>query len=425
MPQPVPQKAPAVAVAAPLALAALAALAVLAGGALPAPAASQPDFDGDVAFLRQHVQVVVLQDAPAGSRVAVVPAWQGRVMTSTTGGDPAPSYGWLNEELIASRRLRPHMNAFGGEDRLWLGPEGGQFAIFFRKGDPFDLEHWQTPPMIDTEPWAIARRGPREVSFRHRGHLVNYSGTPLEVRIDRTVRLLDRAAAASALGGLPEAVRLVAFASENTLTNAGASAWTRTGGLLSLWVLGMFKPSPQATIVLPYQAGSEAERGPVVNDAYFGKVPADRLVDRGGRLVFKADGKYRGKIGLSPRRATSVAGSYDAAAGVLTIVTFDRPAGATDYVNSMWEIQKQPFAGDVVNSYNDGPPAPGAKPLGPFYELETSSPAAALAPGASLSHVHRTFHLQGERSELDALARQLLGVSLEAIEKALESAASR
>ena len=95
---------------------------------------------------------------------------------------------------------------------------------------------------------------------------------------------------------------------------------------------------------------------------------------------------------------------------MLTIVSFDLPAGAGDYVNSMWEIQKQPFAGDVVNSYNDGPPAPGAKPLGPFYELETSSPAAALAPGASLTHVHRTLHLEGEKAALDAIARRVLGV---------------
>ncbi len=393
--------------------AALASLVVLAtAAALPAAAADRGTFDADVGFLRGYVDVVVLVDASSGAKLGVVPAWQGRVMTSTAGGESPASYGWLNEELIASRQLRPHMNAFGGEDRLWVGPEGGQFAIFFRKGDPFDLEHWQTPPMIDTEPWTIAERGARQVAFRHRGHLVNYSGTTFEVQIDRTVRLLDRAEAATALGGLPEKVRLVAFASENTLTNAGTAAWTRSGGLLSLWVLGMFKPSPQATIVLPYQPGSEAERGPVVNDAYFGKVPADRLVDRGGRLVFKADGTYRSKIGLSPRRATRVAGSYDAAAGVLTIVTFDRPQGATEYVNSMWEVQREPFAGDVVNAYNDGPPAPGAKPLGPFYELETSSPAAALAPGQRLTHVHRTFHLQGTPADLESVARRLLGSGL-------------
>jgi len=72
----------------------------------------------------------------------------------------------------------------------------------------------------------------------------------------------------------------------------------------------------------------------------------------------------------------------------------------------------------VVNAYNDGPVAPGAKPLGPFYELETSSPAAALNPGESLSHVHTTIHLQGEEKDLDPIARKILGVSLEEIKQA-------
>jgi hypothetical protein len=84
----------------------------------------------------------------------------------------------------------------------------------------------------------------------------------------------------------------------------------------------------------------------------------------------------------------------------------------------MWEIQKEPFAGDVVNSYNDGPPAPGAKPLGPFYELETSSPAAALDPGASLLHIHRTFHFVGDRDGLSRIAEAVLGVPLAEVESA-------
>ena len=75
----------------------------------------------------------------------------------------------------------------------------------------------------------------------------------------------------------------------------------------------------------------------------------------------------------------------------------------------MWEIQDQPYAGDVVNSYNDGPPAPGVPPLGGFYELESSSPALALAPGESHTHRHRTLHLTGTPAALDALAQAALG----------------
>jgi Family of unknown function (DUF6786) len=106
-------------------------------------------------------------------------------------------------------------------------------------------------------------------------------------------------------------------------------------------------------------------------------------------------------------------------------VSYTQPRAARDYVNSMWEIQERPYRGDVVNSYNDGPPAPGAKPLGPFYELETSSPAAALEPGGRLTHLHRTFHFQGAHAELDSLARTLLGVSLETIAAALSAPAAR
>ena len=50
-------------------------------------------FDSDVAFLRQHAAVVLLGD-PSAAQVGVAPAYQGRVMTSTTGGDNAPSFGW-------------------------------------------------------------------------------------------------------------------------------------------------------------------------------------------------------------------------------------------------------------------------------------------------------------------------------------------
>ena len=58
-------------------------------------------------------------------------------MTSTARGLKGRSYGWINHDLIASKEIQKQMNAYGGEDRFWLGPEGGQFSLFFKKGDPF------------------------------------------------------------------------------------------------------------------------------------------------------------------------------------------------------------------------------------------------------------------------------------------------
>jgi hypothetical protein len=211
---------------------------------------------------------------------------------------------------------------------------------------------------------------------------------------------------------VPEAVRMVAFESSNTVTNTGNLAWQPKSGLASVWILGQFTPSPDTTIAIPFTAGPESTLGPVVNDAYFGKVPADRLAVRDSLILFKGDGQYRSKIGLSSMRALSFAASYDRAKHVLTIVQYTRPAAPRDYVNSMWENQREPYKGDAINSYNDGPPAPGKPPLGPFYELETSSPALRLTPGERYTHVHRTFHLVGDEKDLDPIVRATLKVGI-------------
>ena len=368
------------------------------------------NFPEDVAFLKNHVEVIVLGQGAGSPQVAVVPAYQGRVMTSTVGGAERPSHGWINYDLVAAGEFGPHINAFGGEDRFWLGPEGGQFSIFFKKGDPFDLDHWQTPAVIDTVPYEITAKSDAAVSFRHEAKINNYSDTEFSLRIDRTVRLLDRARTAELLGtALPDGVNVVAYETENILTNTGETAWTKKSGLLSIWILGMYKHSEETTVLVPYVEGDEAKLGPIVNADYFGTVPAERLQVADGVIRFSGDGQYRSKIGLTPQRAKPVLGSYDATRQLLTLVQYTKPEGATDYVNSMWELQDEPFKGDTVNSYNDGPPSPGAKPLGPFYELESSSPALALKPGNSATHVHRTIHLQGDEAAVRALGQALLG----------------
>jgi hypothetical protein len=377
-------------------------------------------FGTDLAFLQQHGQVVLLQDEAGQAQVAVSPEYQGRVMTSSAAGAQGASFGWINRAFIAGGKRAPHINVFGGEDRFWLGPEGGQYALYFAPGAPFDLEHWQVPEAIDWGAWPVTSSTRSEVRFVKDMQLQNYAGFAFSARVERTVRVLERAALSGKLpGGLPGDVAVVGYESENTLHNVGQSAWSKQNGLLSIWILGMFNPSPQTTVVIPFKAGGEAELGPVVNDAYFGKVPAERLVVGEGVLYFRGDGQQRGKIGIARARALPTLGAYDAAGQVLTLVQYTLPADATDYVNSMWEQQKHPYGGDVVNSYNDGPPAPGKPPLGPFWELETSSKAAALAPGESLTHVHRTVHLTGPRAELDAIAKAALGVTLEQIERAL------
>ena len=386
----------------------------------PAAPAKMSPFESDLAFLNQHTKILVLTGARGAAKVAVAPVYQGRVMTSTTGGSDSPSFGWLGRAAIKSGKRQPHMNVFGGEDRFWLGPEGGQYALYFKKGDPFDLDHWQVPDAFDWGAWDIANQSPTSVAFSKRMSLVNYTGTRFDINVDRIVKLLSDAEVESLLGTSPGAdVQTVAFESSNTVTNAGSQKWMVQTGLVSIWILGQLTPSDATTIAIPYNTSAENKGAPIVNDAYFGKVPADRLVLKEPMIYFRGDGQYRSKIGLPPSRALPLVGSYDAAGQVLTLVQYTRPTNAIDYVNSMWEIQREPYKGDVVNSYNDGPPAPGKPPLGPFYELETSSPALSLAPGERYTHIHRTFHFVGSDGELDKLARATLHVGLADIRGAL------
>jgi len=383
--------------------------------------AEDRSFGEDAKFLASHTETILLGDDASGPRIAVVPAYQGRVMTSTATGDAGTSYGWIHYDQVA-KGMTPgaQIHAFGGEERFWLGPEGGQFSLFFAPKTKFDFANWQTPPAIDTASFQPIERTPTHVSFRHESKVLNYSEKTFEFRIDRKIELLSTDAIGKALGAEVLGVACVGYRTSNRLTNIGTRRWEKETGLLSIWMLGMYKHGPETTVVMPFKQGSVEERGPIVNDEYFGKVPAERLKVGDGVLFFSGDGAYRSKIGLTPQRSTNLCGSYDAARGALTIVHYNKPGTeVTDYVNSMWEIQDAPYEGDAINAYNDGPAEPGAEPLGPFYELETSSPALALQPGESGEHIQETFHFEGEAETLDKLARKLLGVSLKEIRAAL------
>ncbi|MFW6133523.1 MAG: DUF6786 family protein [Planctomycetota bacterium] len=370
----------------------------------------QSTYADDTTFLQDHTQILELTEGDA--RVAVAPGWQGRVMTSSLDG---ASFGWINRDFIEAGRTGTAFDNYGGEDRFWLGPEAGQFGLWFAPGEPFDLEHWKTPAGFNTGPFEVDSQSTDSAAMSRRFTVTNASGTEFACSVWRTVKLIGPQRAGEVLGvDIPDGVSMVGFASENQLGNAGDEPWTRDSGLLSVWILGQFKPLPKGKVIAPFVAGDQATLGPPVTTDYFGELPPERCWVGDYYALFAVDGQHRSKIGISPTRAKDVLGSYDPDAEVLTVVQFSLPAGAAElpYVNSKWEHQDEPFAGDAVNSYNDGPPEPGAASLGPFYEIETSSPAAELGPGEALTHTHRTFHFAGKRDALDQLARSVLGASL-------------
>jgi hypothetical protein len=366
-------------------------------------------------FAAKNISTVELRDSSGKASVLIVPEYQGRVMTSSVNGGAGVSFGWINYKHIESGVLSSQFNPFGGEERIWFGPEGGPFSIYFKKGAEQIFSNWVVPKEIDTEPFDLVSKSLSEVSFRKEFKLINASGTELSAAVDRSVRLLNKKLVEKSLGmEIDNSLSFVAYESENTLENKGTAEWTKKTGTLSVWMLAMFNPSAEGVVFIPYKQGLKDSLGPEVNDDYFGKVPAERLVVNDGILFFRVDGKHRSKIGISPLRALPFCGSYDPFNKVLTLLWYSSPESSSEYVNSKWGSQDLPFSGDVVNSYNDGPVEDGSI-MGPFYEIESSSPAAFLKPGEKLSHIQRIFHISGDETRLSNITEKLFSVSIEEI----------
>ena len=195
------------------------------------------------------------------------------------------------------------------------------------------------------------------------------------------------------------------------LTNLGGQEWTSATGMPCIWILDMFKPSAATVIIVPFQHSAGQDFAKIATTSYFGEIPAARIWHNDSLLLFKADGKSRGKLGIVANKAKNIAGSYDATHKVLTIIMFEVD-GSARYLNQEWNTEKPSFSGDAVNAYNDGPLADGTQ-MGPFYEMESVSPAAFLKPNETRSHRHSVFHFSGDEQGLNEISLKLLGISLE------------
>ncbi|HLN71682.1 MAG: DUF6786 family protein [Methylococcaceae bacterium] len=367
----------------------------------------------DVAYFEgKKIQTIELKDEQSKACILLLPQYQGRVMTSSANGNEGDSFGWTNYKLLDSGVVSKQFNPIGGEERFWMGPEGGPFSIYFAQGQEQVFPNWVVPPVLDTESYEIKNQDSKSVTFVKNTVLKNAAGTEFNIGIERKVSLLSKDTLSSLFKvAIPSDLDVVAYQSDNSITNLGENAWTKDKGLLSIWMLCMFNPSPTTTVFIPYK---EEAQGVIVNDEYFGKVPADRLIADKGTIYFKIDGKHRSKIGLPPERAKGICGSFDSEKNILTLLWCSMPEQPAPYVNSKWGKQDDPFKGDVINSYNDGPVEDGSI-MGPFYEIETSSPAALLQAKESLTHTQRVAHIQGDKEKLAKIVNELFGLDLNQI----------
>jgi hypothetical protein len=371
-------------------------------------------FGYDLNYLSEKDSVIVLTGNGNQSQVIVSPKYQAKVFTSSAEGLSGKSLGFVNYKALDSNVIDEHMNGYGGENRFWIGPEGGKYSVYFQPEAEQVYDNWHTPKPIDTETWKIVAAGAQSVSLEKEMEVTNYLGNQLKLKVDRSISLIESQAITSELAiEVNSGLKTVAYTTINRITCLNDFAWTKETGTICIWMLDMFNTAPQAVTVVPFNEGSESELGKIVTSDYFGEIPADRLKTDEKAVYLKTDGKYRSKLGLNGKRTKAIAGNYDPDSRRLTIITFDVDKDAV-YLNQEWNPTKDPLTGDALNAYNDGPLEDGSI-MGPFLELESVSPAAFLSPGESLSHRHSVYHFIGEEPDLNPIAEKLLGVSVDKI----------
>ena len=357
----------------------------------------------------------------------LAPGLQGRILTSEVGGVQT---GFVNLEAIAAGEVSDQFNNFGGQDRFWIGPEPG---LYFEPPDRIERTAWRVPRVLNEGSWEVVETSLERVILKREMELVNDLGTQFKVLVQRELGQISREDLSRELGvDVDDAHGSVAFSgsySRNQLINVG-EAWTRDTGLLNVWILGQFNAGPNTVVIAPFRgndelddsavastadaADLEAKAGPEFNDEYFGKVSRDtpdRLQVSGNAVIFRADAKREGKFGLGPLRSTGVAGSFDADANLLIVVKFSVHPDQS-YASFRWDKDPRgPYGGDVFQAYNADSTAKAADS---FYEMESVSPCRELGRGDRVVHRHATFCFQGPRPALDRIAREVLGVSLDA-----------
>ena len=380
------------------------AMACLAGGCNTKPVPTRT-FQDDVNFLSRHVYTIVLTDMHGQMEAAVVPKFQGTVMTSTAEGTYGQSYGYIDYELIASRNTDPQFNMVGGEDRVFVGPSGGQFGIDFAAGVDFKPENLQVPAALDREGFDVIAHNGDRVTLQKKFSVTNYSNKTFQLRLTRTIRLLPRDEAWTELGARGgEKTSVVAYETKNDLVNATHTAWRKEEGLLDLSVVGMFRRTSNVALVLPtMEPGNTSDKRAAVG-----------MVVLPQATVVSAE-QASAHVALSPKLAKGLLGSYDPATSTLTVVQFEPIQPGGPYMRSEWQVLKTPYQGDAASV------AGGAG--NPFFMLVTHSPALQLDGWSAAEFTSRTYHIRGTAAELEPIARAVLGVGLEEIRAAVPTAA--
>lgn len=368
-------------------------------------------------------EIIILRGDREEKQVLVSPQMVGRVMVSTMHGLRGDILGWVNRPAVEAGPNDPNFNNYGGEERIWLGPDGTQRGLFFKDTD-FTWESFRIPQPMSVQPFetlGVSADG-KSVAMRTRWEPHNLMGTAFRVEIRRTVSILEACPYANEFGA---DVDFVGFQSDNTVINVSDRPILRETGPLTVWLLGHYLPHKRCIVIVPFQPGPEAKLGPPLRDEFVkffcigSKVPANLRWYGNDYALIKADCATRCKFGIGRPRAIGRSGSMDLDTNELVIVDNDFYP-EMDYATNYWRKADDLFDGDAVNICIDGPAGEEgpvfSEPDNMAYEIENVSPALFLHPGQSYVSRARTFRLRGKQEAIDAICRRFLRAEREILE---------
>lgn len=366
-------------------------------------------FDSAVDIMSQVHRPIVLRNGEA--RAVVLAEFQGRVMITSANGDSGNSLGWFNVEYMGKPN-DDNNSVTGGASRLWFGPETGPYSVFFRPKESRVAENIQVPSAVSTKPFAVKFSNESRVEFVQPISLRNHLGFTFRVSVERNIQLFSTTQIQQNLDiKLEDNVNVVGFSAGTKITNIGDKDWHQETGILSIWELGAFHPSDNTTVFIPLRGELEQVT------SYFTPTLNTHTRIQNNIVYYKADANYMNKIGIPAANSPSLVGSYDSDRKLLTVVEYQLGAPDALYNNSVWyEEGYQAYGGDIINIFNDGL-IDGSGPFGPFYEMETSSSAAALKIGQSHQHFQNTYHFIGDEQHIAEIVESLFGLSLQQIKQ--------
>lgn len=356
----------------------------------------------------------LLTGGSPGREVLCAPSLVGRVMSSTFDARRGNALGWIGVDAIKKGPVDPIFNNFGGEERLWFGPEGSQFGLHFARW-PQNLTNYRVQPAVSSQAYQVTQISQDRdfLVMEARIELTNLAGTDFKLNVRRTIRMVE--SCPYSLGG-GRRVESFGFQSETLVTNVSEFPIRKETGLICCWTLGQHPNIDGCFVVLPFKPGSVQRLGKPIRLDYCkdlcpgGIFPRARWSLGKNRALFQSDGKCRTKLAVSPARAVCRLGSVNFDGDELIINDFDCYP-ELPYVAPYWRhlSAEEILDGEALSCYIDGPDESGQRD-GNFYELETLSPALPLQPRESFLHRNRVLHIRGSQASIESIATRFLHV---------------